>query len=423
MTSKYYVILTAIGAAKLANATALGAQLEITHMAIGDGGGVVPNPDATQIKLVNECYRAQLNSLSVDGNNQNQIIAEMVLPETIGGWYIRETGLYDSAGDLIAVANAPESYKPQLQEGSGRTQVVRMVLIVSSSTNVSLKIDPAVVLATRQHVEQSISALELRMKTALSDHEESRNHPDATLTNKGLIQLASGNDVFNGINNKKALTPNLLQVKGYFHSQVNKQDISQFTFSDFGRRVWVDSDSPSAFTLPDISKIGCSGQTITIWNVKDANITISVGNESNNISIPMSTVKMLTLKPTESATFIVEQNKVWHATGDGVLKHSIMFGANLAQNGWKREPSGLLTQWGSAIGSNGLSNVTFPIAFSNRPFTIIFGFREGAYPTYAQSIVLDDTATTNVGFRCRTMMATYPASNSASAYFWRAEGV
>ncbi|MBK5142977.1 hypothetical protein I2494_04470 [Budviciaceae bacterium BWR-B9] len=185
----------------------------------------------------------------------------------------------------------------------------------------------------------------------------------------------------------------------------------------------MDYSSPSAYTLPDISNIVGCGQTITIWNVKDTNITISVGNSSNSISIPMSTVTTLTLKPTESATFIVEQAKVWHATGDAVFKHSIMFGANLAQNGWKREPSGLLTQWGSAIGNNGLSNVTFPIAFSNRPFTIIFGFREGAYPSYAQSIVLDDTATTNIGFRCRTMMATNPPTNSASAYFWRAEGI
>ncbi|VFS47462.1 phage tail protein [Budvicia aquatica] len=227
MTSKYYVILTAIGAAKLANATALGAQLEITHMAIGDGGGVVPNPDATQIKLVNECYRAQLNSLSVDENNQNQIIAEMVLPETIGGWYIRETGLYDSVGDLIAVANAPESYKPQLQEGSGRTQVVRMVLIVSSTSNVSLKIDPAIVLATRQHVDQSISALEMRMKTALTDHEKSRCHPDATLSSKGFVKLSKSTD---SDNDTTAATSSSIkavsdQVSGKLSKAANLSDV------------------------------------------------------------------------------------------------------------------------------------------------------------------------------------------------------
>ncbi|WP_140918372.1 gp53-like domain-containing protein [Limnobaculum xujianqingii] len=230
------------------------------------------------------------------------------------------------------------------------------------------------------------------------------------------IDLSKKNQLLKALNQ-------IIAGKGFAYSDVSMLSTSAIATEYFGSRFWVDQSCPSSFTLPDISNIDSCGQTITIWNVKDTNITISVGNSSNSISIPMSTVKSLILKPTESATFIVEQNKMWHATGDGVFKHSIMFSANLAQNGWKREPSGLLTQWGSAIGSNGLSNVTFPIAFSNRPFTIIFGFREGAYPSYAQSIVLDDTTMTNLGFRCRTMMATSPVTNSASAYFWRAEGI
>jgi len=178
--SKYYAILTQIGAAKLANAAALGQQLEITHMAVGDGNGSETKPNASQTALINECYRAQLNSLSIDENNLNQIIAEHIISESVGGWYIREFGLYDSAGDLIAVANAPESYKPQLQEGSGRTQLVRMVLIVSNADSVTLKIDPAVVLATRQYVDKAIEA-----------HQQSRNHPDASITTKGFVQLSS----------------------------------------------------------------------------------------------------------------------------------------------------------------------------------------------------------------------------------------
>ncbi|MDM1132573.1 tail fiber protein [Escherichia coli] len=180
MSTKFYTLLTDIGAAKLASAAALGVPLKITHMAVGDGGGVLPTPDAKQTGLVNEKRRAALNMLYIDPQNSSQIIAEQVIPENEGGWWIREVGLFDESGALIAVGNCPESYKPQLAEGSGRTQTVRMVLITSSTDNITLKIDPAVVLATRKYVDDKIS-----------EHEQSRRHPDASLTAKGFTQLSS----------------------------------------------------------------------------------------------------------------------------------------------------------------------------------------------------------------------------------------
>ncbi len=180
MSKKFYTLLTDIGAAKLASAAALGVPLKITHMAVGDGGGVLPTPDAKQTALVNEKRRAALNMLYIDQQNSSQIIAEQVIPENEGGWWIREVGLFDESGALIAVGNCPESYKPQLAEGSGRTQTVRMVLITSSTDNITLKIDPAVVLATRKYVDDKIS-----------EHEQSRRHPDASLTAKGFTQLSS----------------------------------------------------------------------------------------------------------------------------------------------------------------------------------------------------------------------------------------
>lgn len=157
MSQTYYAILTAIGEAKLANAAALNTTLKIAKMAVGDGGGAVPTPTRSQTALVGEWYRAGLNTLSVDPSNSSQIIAELVIPEATGGNWIREMGLYDSDGNLIAVANTPPSYKPQLAEGSGRTQVLRMILIVSSTTAVELKIDPSVILATRQYVDDAIT--------------------------------------------------------------------------------------------------------------------------------------------------------------------------------------------------------------------------------------------------------------------------
>ncbi|MCZ7327916.1 phage tail protein [Escherichia coli] len=161
MSTKFYTLLTDIGAAKLASAAARGVPLKITHMAVGDGGGVLPTPDAKQTALVNEKRRAALNMLYIDPQNSSQIIAEQVIPENEGGWWIREVGLFDESGALIAVGNCPESYKPQLAEGSGRTQTVRMVLITSSTDNITLKIDPAVVLATRKYVDDK--ALELKV--------------------------------------------------------------------------------------------------------------------------------------------------------------------------------------------------------------------------------------------------------------------
>ncbi|WP_419236063.1 phage tail protein [Serratia fonticola] len=180
MTAKFFAILTNQGAAKLANATALGTKLDLTHLAVGDGGGTLPTPNPAQTKLKGEKRRAAINMLSVDPANPHQVIAEQVIPENEGGWWIREIGLFDKDGALIAVANCPETYKPQLQEGSGRTQTIRMVLIVSSTEAVTLKIDPSVVLATRDYVDNAITA-----------HAKSRNHPDASTTEKGFVQLSS----------------------------------------------------------------------------------------------------------------------------------------------------------------------------------------------------------------------------------------
>ncbi|WP_145499699.1 phage tail protein [Yersinia bercovieri] len=164
MTVKYFALLTNLGAAKLANAAALGTPLQITQMAVGDGGGALPIPNPAQTQLVGEKRRAALNSLSIDEANSSQIIAEQVIPETDGGWWIREVGLFDKDGILIAIANCPDTYKPQLQEGSGRTQTVRMVLIVSSTDAITLKIDPSVVLATRQYVDKKVDDKAIEVK-------------------------------------------------------------------------------------------------------------------------------------------------------------------------------------------------------------------------------------------------------------------
>lgn len=170
MTAKYYALLTNLGAAKLANATALGTQLSLTQMAVGDGGGILPTPDPAQTRLIGEKRRASLNSLSVDPANTNQIIAEQIIPEDQGGFWIREIGLFDQDNTLIAIANCPETYKPQLQEGSGRTQTVRMILVVNSTEAVTLKIDPSVVLATRKYVDDKVIEVKAYTDDVMAKH-------------------------------------------------------------------------------------------------------------------------------------------------------------------------------------------------------------------------------------------------------------
>ncbi|WP_371370004.1 phage tail protein [Pseudomonas sp. QL9] len=185
MAVTYYALLTTIGASKLANASALGTTLKITQLAVGDGGGNLPTPDASRTALVNEVRRAPLNQLSVDPANAAQIIAEQVIPEDVGGWWIREMGLYDDSGALIAYANCAPSYKPQLAEGSGRTQTVRMVLIVSNTASVELKIDPSVVLATREYVDSAI----VSAMNKLDQKQSVRTATTANITLSGLQTL------------------------------------------------------------------------------------------------------------------------------------------------------------------------------------------------------------------------------------------
>ncbi|EKN4067990.1 phage tail protein [Yersinia enterocolitica] len=175
MTTKYFAILTNQGAARLANAAALGTTLKITHMSVGDGGGKAVTPNPEQTTLTNEVRRGAVNMLSIDPQNINQIIVEQVIPENEGGWFIREIGLFDSEGMLIAVANCPETYKPLLQEGSGRTQTIRMILIVSSASAVELKIDPSVVLATRQYVDNKIIEIKQYADTLHQKHIDAAN--------------------------------------------------------------------------------------------------------------------------------------------------------------------------------------------------------------------------------------------------------
>ncbi|HEL4992232.1 TPA: phage tail protein [Escherichia coli] len=199
MSTKFKTVITTAGAAKLAAATVPGGKkVNLSAMAVGDGNGQLPVPDAGQTKLVHEVWRHALNKVSVDNKNKNYIVAELVVPPEVGGFWMRELGLYDDAGTLIAVSNMAESYKPELAEGSGRAQTCRMVIILSNVASVELSIDASTVMATQDYVDDKIA-----------EHEQSRRHPDATLTEKGFTQLSSAT---NSTSESLAATPKAVKA-------------------------------------------------------------------------------------------------------------------------------------------------------------------------------------------------------------------
>jgi len=199
----FYTILTDVGQAKLANAIALGQTIDITELAVGDGNGALPVPETSRTALVNEVRRAPINLSEVDDQNPNWVVVEQVLPPDVGGWTIREVGIYDVDGDLIGYGNYPETYKPVLAEGSSRTQTIRFVMEVSDTAAVTLKVDPSVVLATRGYADDIGEAA----AQALTQHEQGRAHPAATTSAQGMVEFADQAEHLSGSRGDRAATP------------------------------------------------------------------------------------------------------------------------------------------------------------------------------------------------------------------------
>ncbi|EEF2417071.1 phage tail protein [Salmonella enterica] len=196
---KFKTIITDYGKQRLIAAMSPGGtKLTLTQMAVGDGGGNPTNPDTTSTALVNEVWRAAVNSVTVDKTHSNIIIVELLIPAEVGGFWIREAGIYDEFNKLVAVCSLPASEKPLLEQGSGRAQTVRMTLVISDMSTINITIDSTTIMATNEYVDNS-----------LEEHEKSRNHPDATLTDKGFTKLYSG---VASIDETMAATPKAVKI-------------------------------------------------------------------------------------------------------------------------------------------------------------------------------------------------------------------
>ncbi|HGY6930140.1 TPA: phage tail protein [Escherichia coli] len=347
MTVKYYAILTNQGAARLANATMLGSKLNLTQMAVGDANGVLPTPDPAQTKLINQKRIAPLNLLSVDPNNQSQIIAEQIIPENEGGFWIREIGLYDDEGVLIAVANCPETYKPQLQEGSGRTQTIRMILVVTNTEAITLKIDPSVVLATRKYVDDEV--LELRLYV----DDQMRNHIAAQDPHTQYAQ--KHNPTFTG--EPKAPTPD---------AGNNTTRIATTAFVQAAITALINGAPATLDTLKEIAA--------AINN--DPKFSATINNALSGKQPLDETLTNLSGKDVAGLLAYLglgEAAKRNVGTGANQIPDMGSFTLSVSDTGYQKLPSGFILQWGS-IGAPGIAQdvVThFPIAFPNRCLRVL----------------------------------------------------
>ncbi|HFK4758614.1 TPA: phage tail protein [Citrobacter farmeri] len=316
MATKYFALLTNIGAAKLANATALGDQVEITQMAVGDGNGTLPTPNPAQTALTHELRRAQLNMLTIDPVNTNQIIAEQVIPEDVGGWWIREIGLFDKAGDMIAVANCAETYKPQLQEGSGRVQVIRVILIVSSTEAVTLKIDPSVVLATRKYVDDAVIEVKTYADDVMKKHVDAANpHEQYPLIANALKEMADAGLVDEILKNlhlaEAGNTIGKLALIGNTKTDNDKCAVIVKTGSNANGKYRIWSDGSIDMWGNGIANV--NGDALVNYPialpVAAQNITTTPAALSTGTNRPITSVMVVTdLTTATKATFIVKRS-------------------------------------------------------------------------------------------------------------------
>ena len=425
MSAKFYTLLTDIGAAKLASAAALGVPLKITHMAVGSGGGVLPTPNAQQTALVAEERRAALNMLYIDPQNSSQIIAEQVIPENEGGWWIREVGLFDETGALIAVGNCPESYKPKLAEGSGRTQTVRMVLITSSTDNITLKIDPAVVLATRKYVDDKVLELKVYVDDLMAKHADAANpHKQYLQINNQLSEIKNA-----GANAVKAALINLgLEriVQDSNETRIYSPDKKAYIFTSPSGWGSYTSD-PAGYVALGIQCGGTGGKTADearrnlgiggagVLNVGQGANTVAAGDDAringamqksqNGNDIPDKSVFRSNIGIGGAGVLNVGQGANTVAAGDdaritgamqkgqngndipdkSAFRSNIGLGNAAVKNvgtgagqlpdmsafssgaGWAKQPNGLLIQWGINIaGPAGYpATVNLPVPFTS----------------------------------------------------------
>lgn len=375
----FYTILTDVGQAKLANAIALGQTIEITDLAVGDGNGALPTPETSRTALVNEVRRAPINLSEVDDQNPNWVVVEQVLPPDVGGWTIREIGVFDIDGDLIGYGNYPETYKPVLAEGSSRTQTIRFVMEVSDTQAITLKVDPSVVLATRGYAD-----------SLMDTHEASRNHPAGTTSAQGMLRLATAARV-KQYNAADPVTAAALRDSGLLGAAVTVVTAADspktLTVAEAGLVLVDASAGDVSLNLP--ASAGNKGLAYTIARTDSSPNAVTVTPEGTkpdtieggvSASLPAGRRMMLTANggtdwtaPVMVATDAEAQAFTPGRLIDGAALLAAFGGGNgsKAVPGYQKLPNGLIVQWTGFSSSSGNATANFPVSFPNSVLTVV----------------------------------------------------
>ncbi|HIC1650798.1 TPA: phage tail protein [Klebsiella variicola] len=296
MAVKFKSLVTRKGRERIADAVVTGEHINFAQMAVGDGNGSIPQPGEDQETLVNERFRTQLNSLKIVDSAKNVIAAEMIIPPEVGGFTIREAALFDEDGVCMAVASVPETYKPLLAEGSGRFTIIRIWIAVESTDNIALQVDPGIVLATVEDVINIGNSAKDYADKQVSDHAESRDHPDATLTQKGFTTLSNSID---SDDQDKAATPSAVKaavtaaIKAatqaaweldnpvgtvrFFNQNINPNE--NWPWSEW---VYTGENKTIRIAKADGSNVGTTGgsDTVTLQRANLPAVQIDVGGET-----------------------------------------------------------------------------------------------------------------------------------------------
>ena len=401
----YVAMLTDVGAAQLASAAATGTPLSFTHMAVGDGNGVTPIPSKLQTALINENLRLPLNRLTARADRP-VIVAELILPSTVGGWWVREVGLYDSAGLLVAVANYPATFKPTRAQGTGRTQGIRLQILVSSTANITLLDDPTLVAPTLEVVRQEIAtgtagkAARLKTSRKIALMGDATGEAQFDGSNNATIDMELAySGVMPGSYGKVTVNAKGLVVKGESlqAADIPSLDASKIATGTLSRPTTGNAGSASKWQTGRALSFGGAATGLG-WLDGSGDVNIQLALAGLDVSKLISGILPVVRGGTGGNT----PETARAALGAGVpssLYHS--------PNGfWWDKDTGLFVQWGSSYlgdepGSMLNVQFNFPYWFDTAPFIVlpvITQHNGGAVAASTVTCALNEASLTTAGF-------------------------
>lgn len=329
----YYTLLTKIGQARIANAVALNQKVNLTYMAVGDGNGNPTTPNENQTTLVREKYRATINQLTVDPENPNYLVAELIVPTTVGGWSIYEVGVFDDQNQLIAVANFPATYKPELAEGSGRDLIVRIIIQVSNTSVVTLKIDPAITLASQAWV-----AANFVKKVTVA----------GGTTGQVLVKKSNANEDFQWVNPTAAVDVNVFSREETQTVATGQTIINLAQLTTDGAAIYIEGIRlrDDQFTVNSPTRL-----TLATSYPEGTKVTIVQNEETsrNAFTLKANNLSDLTDKAAARTNLELKAAALRDVgTGAGQIPDMAAFGMSRnGQNAWDILPNGMIRQAGT----------------------------------------------------------------------------